>query len=518
MSISNYPISNYLYQKPFLSPLGLDRDNSFVLWMILIFSVLLGGGLYYSGGNVALVSAVIYLAFAFLLSVLRIDFSLYLLLFSVMVFDQFAIPGFESFTKNIGFFNNLKEISYVPFFDAGVMNPFEIHLLFLCIALLLHISLRRDFELKPVAVWGAFLLFFSSLVFAFVHGIRGGGDFMVALWEVRALFYLCLMYVLVPQILDTKKQVTILFWVFIIGISFKALQGVVRFVDLGFTTGGYAVLTNHEDPAFLVTLFVLLIGLLLFNIEGKQRKWLLLGLLPLLLGFYVAQRRASYASLLVCLTALIIFLPTLKRIKFLKWFLPVLTGVVIYGFVFWNNTGTLGRPVQMIKTGLVAPDKQTHYQDYHSNLYRDKENYNLARTVINNPVVGTGFGKKYDQPIALVNIRFPLRDYIPHNQIYWILVKMGAVGFFIFWFFFNSFVAKGTQVFTRLKDPYLKVITLVIVLAVINQMVVSFYDLQLTYYRNMIYLGTLMGLLPVIQYIGLKKKSDNQNSNGPSDE
>jgi len=40
-----------------------------------------------------------------------------------------------------------------------------------------------------------------------------------------------------------------------------------------------------------------------------------------------------------------------------------------------------------------------------------------------------------------------------------------------------------------------------IALAVINQMVVSFFDLQLTYYRNMTYLGCLMGLLPVIQCI-----------------
>jgi O-antigen ligase len=208
----------------------------------------------------------------------------------------------------------------------------------------------------------------------------------------------------------------------------------------------------------------------------------------------------------------------LKRRQFLKFFLPVLAVVFIYGFVFWNNTGTLGRPVQMIKSGIVAPDKQTQFQDYSSNLYRDNENYNLAQTVVNNPVLGIGFGKKYEQPISLVNIRFPLRDYISHNQIYWILVKTGAVGFFFFWYFFNCFVAKGTKIFGLLKDPYLKVVTLVIVLAVINQMVVSFYDLQLTYYRNMIYLGALMGLLPVIEQVGQTKKLKNKNSNGQSDE
>lgn len=43
-----------------------------------------------------------------------------------------------------------------------------------------------------------------------------------------------------------------------------------------------------------------------------------------------------------------------------------------------------------------------------------------------------------------------------------------------------------------------------VVVAVINQMVVSYFDLQLTYYRNMIYLGTLMGLMPTLERIGQK--------------
>lgn len=240
-------------------------------------------------------------------------------------------------------------------------------------------------------------------------------------------------------------------------------------------------------------------------------------LLPLALGFYVAQRRATYASLIVAISAFVLLLPYVKQIKFLKYFIPVLLLLSIYGATFWNDHGTLGRPVQMIKSGLVEPDKETNFRDYSSNLYRDFENYNLARTVANNPILGTGFGKRYEQPIALVEIRFALRDYIPHNQIYWVLVKMGAVGFFAFWLFFNCFAAKGTQVFMRLKDPFLKVVTLVIVIATINQMVVSFYDLQLTYYRNMIYLGCLMGLLPVISNLQSKEEPEADDKEGATD-
>lgn len=518
MKTADYTANDSIIQKNLLSPLGLDQDNSVVLWFLLLFSSMMAFGTYYYDGNVALVTGILYLTFVLLLSLFKIDYSLYLFVFSVLLFEQFAIPNFPTVTHDVSFFSNLKEISYVPFFEAGMISPFELHILFISVALFLHISIRRDFELKPVTVWVAFLGFFACLVLAFMNGMRTGGDFMVALWEVRALFYFCLMYLLVPQILDSKKQINLLIWVIIIGVTIKALQGAIRFVDLGFTTGGYAVLTNHEDPVFMVTLFVLLIGFLLYNTGQKQKLWLILFLLVFFIGFYVAQRRATYASLMVSLAAILILLPTLKRIQYLRYFIPVLSILLIYGFVFWNHNGRAGRPVQMVKSGFVEPDRDTNFSDYSSNLYRDNENYNLARTVVNHTVLGTGFGKRYNQPIPLIAIRFSLRDYIPHNQIYWIIVKMGAVGFFAFWFFFNSFVASGTQVFLRLKDPYLKAITLVIIIAVINQMVVSFYDLQLTYYRSMIYLGCLMGLLPVIVNIDREQEVREVSSNERTDE
>lgn len=518
MNLTNYPISAWLYQKILLAPLGLDRENSIIFWLLILFAAMLGGGLYLFDGNVPLVVGIIYLTFTLFLSVFRIDYSLYLFIFTVLLFDQYPIPGFASITHDASFFRNLKEIAYVPYLEAGVISPFELHLLFITLALFLHASIKKNFTYKPLTVWVAFLIFFVSLAAGFINGLRGGGDLLIALWEVRALAYLCLMYIIVSQIVDTKKQIYILFWVIIIGVTIKALQGVVRFIELGFTTGGYAVLTNHEDPVFMVTVFILLLGFLLYRTGAKQRNWIFLFSLIFLLGFYVAQRRATYASLMVSVSAFIVILPFLKQLQFMKYFLPLLIVVGVYGVAFWNASGPYARPVQMVKSGFVEPELETNFRDYSSNLYRDNENYNLAQTVVNNPVVGTGFGKKYDQPIPLVTIRYTLRDYIPHNQIYWVIVKLGAVGFFAFWYFFNCYVAKGTQIFHRLKDPYLKAVTLVIVIAVINQLVVSFFDLQLTYYRNMIYLGCLMGLLPVINELEIADRTIEAKPVGDSDE
>jgi hypothetical protein len=506
MNTTDYSFTDRWHHKLVLRPFGLDRETSLVLWMLLIFTALTFGSLYYFDGDLPVTFAIVYITGVFFITFLNIQLSFFIFMAGVMLFEQYGIPGFETFTHHIGFFSNLKEIRYLPFFEAGMVSPAELHLIFLCSSLLIQATVRRDFEFIPIPVWFPFLFFYAIFVFSFLNGVRSGGDFLIALWEVRALFYLAVIYIIVPQIISTSKQIRILFWIFMFGIMIKGLQGGMRFVELGYTTGGFDVLTNHEDPVFMVTIIVLLLGLIVFKTDAAQRRWILFLLIPYGIGFYVAQRRAAYAALMVSVAAFILLLPPEKRARFFKYFLPVLIMLTLYGAAFWNSTSPVGRPVQLIKSGIEKPELETNARDYYSNLYRDFENYNLAKTAERYPRFGTGFGHRYDQPIPLANIRFPLKDYIPHNQILWVYVKMGTVGFFAFWFFFHSFAAKGTQVFMKLKDPYLKAVTAVIVIAVINQMVVSYFDLQLTYYRNMLYLGCLMGLLGAIQNIAGRDK------------
>lgn len=496
VSDKNIPL---IYRKFMFNTLGLNEDHTIIFWALVILASLTFWSLWFFDGNVVFVLGLLYILGFFLLSLFRIDFSFYIVIFAVMVFDQYEIPGFTTLTHKVGFFYNLKEISYLPYFDAGVLNLFEIHLLILLFSFFIRLAVMKDFAFKRVPALIPFLIFVGAFLFSCVYGLRQGGDFLVILWEVRALFYLILLYLFVPQIIQSAEQIKWLIWFVIFGVSVKAFQAIWKFIALGITTGGYPTLTNHEDPVFIVTLLILLLGFLVYKSWNKQTVLLLLLLIPYLLAFYVGQRRATYASLMVSFSTFIILLPGIVRWKFMKLMFPMLVVFVIYSAIFWNSNSFLARPVQTIKSGIVKPDIQENVDDYYSNLYRENENYNLAATVRNHPVFGIGFGNKYDQPIPLVAIPYPLRDYIPHNEIFWLIVKMGTVGFFAFWFFFNSVAAKGVQVFSRLKDPYLKSVTLFVIIAIINQMVVSYFDLQLTYYRNMVYLGCLLGLLPALQ-------------------
>jgi O-antigen ligase len=240
---------------------------------------------------------------------------------------------------------------------------------------------------------------------------------------------------------------------------------------------------------------------MVYGVKNKQRLGLSILTLPLLLGFYTSERRAAYAGAIISIIVFIVLLPTGRRRTFLKYAVPCFIGILLYFSAFWNNQGTAGRPVQLIKSGFATSKNETTKKDYLSNLYRKDENYDLAQTIKKNPVIGIGFGNAFDEPLYLPRVAFPLQNYISHNEILWLIVKMGGVGFFAFWLFFNCYAARGTRLIRHLRDPYLKAIMIFTIIAVINQMVASFYDLQLTYYRNMIYLGCMMGLLKTIEML-----------------
>lgn len=487
--------------------LNPKKGSSLALIITLLGLLLLGGGLYVTEANLKIIAAVMVPIIVVGLTFYRLDYSFLLLLGCVLLFDQFDIPGFDPFTFQIDFFRNFKEISYLPSHPAGVINPIELYLMLLLGVWLLILAARKKVKLQSIPVWPAFLLFFSWFIFAFLNGLRNGGEMIVSFWEIRALFYFSVMYLIVPQIIQTRKQIRLVIWVSIITIFFKACQGIYRFASMEFSTEAVQTFTNHEDPVFISTLFIFLATMLLLKYRDRQRTVLLLMTIPLLAGFYVSLRRAAFAALFVSIAVLFVLLDKDERMRYLKLAVPGLILLLVYGTVFWNSESSLAKPVQMVKSGLVEPDKAANPQDYYSNLYRDYENYNLARTVQRKPVTGIGFGNKYDRPIELADISFPLKDYIPHNQIIWWLVKTGAIGFFGFWFFFNVFAYKGASLYTQLNDPYLKAVCAMVVIAIINQMVVSYFDLQLTYYRNMIYLGTLMGLLPTIKRLGIQNSA-----------
>ncbi len=480
-----------------LTNVKMDK-NLLSIGALILVSILTSFLFILSDGSVFTTVALILGAIIIIITFYRLEWGFFLFIGLVLLFDQFAPRGYDRSIIGVEYFQNLKYFKFFSKMDFAVVNLLELHLFFIFIFWLLRIILKKDEKLQHVPLWFGALIFFSWLIFSAIYGLSRGGDFLPALWELRALFYLGILYFFVPQIIKTRTQLEQLIWVIIASLSFKVLQGIIRFFRLGFNFDGRTQLTSSEDPLFFISLFVLLAGFFLFNSKHKQR--IILGwlILPMSIVFILAQRRATYAALAVVFVVFFILISTNYRQKLLKFMSPLFFIMILYLIIFWNSQSGLALPAQLVRSSF-ASDRENAGERYYSNLYREIENYNLAQTVKKSPVLGIGFGKKYEQPIQLSAIHFPLRDYIPHNEIYWIIVKSGAIGFFLFFAFFNSFIFKAGSLFERLKDPYLKTICSVAILAIIGQIVVSFYDLQLTYSRNMVYLGTLMGLLPTLE-------------------
>ena len=55
--------------------------------------------------------------------------------------------------------------------------------------------------------------------------------------------------------------------------------------------------------------------------------------------------------------------------------------------------------------------------------------------------------------------------------------------------------------YRAMQDPYFKAIALMVLTFIASQVIVAYYDLQITFFRNMLYLGTAMALVAVIRRI-----------------
>jgi len=392
-------------------------------------------------------------------------------------------------------FQNLK--NYTP---TGVpANAIEIWLVVVGGIWLVQAILAGRLRPAPPPCSTAWLLAALTTALAFIFGIAGGGDVKVALWEVRAFGYLLGLAWLVPQLVERRRDLEVILWVFTVGFGLKAVQGLYRyFVVLGMNLGPAETFMAHEDPVMFVPLFFLLIAFVHYRAAPRLRLALMTSVPIMLLVLVLTQRRIAYVTLMVSAVFCAAALTSAARRTLLRWLLPGLFGVGGYILAFAGSSSPWARP---ITRALSLFDTQNP-----SNLYRTLELENLRFTIQTHPW-GIGFGQPYEIIRTLAKLDFPLAEYIPHNEVLWIWAKAGTVGFILIMFFFARVVAESTWSYRRLGDPLLRAVALVVGLAVINQLIASYYELQLTYSRNMIYLGTLIGLLgPIREWGGLARR------------
>jgi len=476
-----------------------------------------------TNGNLWLVPVVCAAVLLVVLLFRHLEYGVYVLLAAVMLLDQFIVWGIPSVyvSQAVKFYQNF---SFTTGVGALVFNPVELLLVTLVAIWFLRAAITREWHFHRVPNMGIALVFLLMLTFFTVYGLvlRGGGDWSAegsafewgveaakglghgrgdwkaALWEIRALYYLCIMYFLVTQVIRTAAQIRIGIWIIILGLAFRGIQGCWRyFFTLHRDLSHLRAITGHEDSLFLITGFVLLAALIFLGYRGRELKFLAWTAAPNLIAFTFNQRRVTFGVLGLSLMLVVVLLPRARLIRALRVIVPAVLLFALYTAVFWNSSGAKALPAQKIKSIFV---KQEGTGDEGSNEWRKKELVNLDATIRAYPL-GIGFGQKYliVVPYPDIGDYFPLWHYIPHCAIYWIWVKTGFVGFTIFWLFFGVAIVQGVIDYRAMRDPFFKAIALMVALFIVGQVIVSYYDLQLTYYRNMIYLGTAMAFGAIVR-------------------
>jgi hypothetical protein len=449
-----------------------------------------------SGPNLSQIAWIIYLAGAVII-IRQPRHGIYLITFLTIVGDALLTPSYP-FAKN---FSSLESLLYVH--DALIFSPLEGYLILILLTWLSRCFTQRKFDLFKGPLFWPTLIFALFSVVGLGYGLATGGDVVIALWEARALFYLPLMIVLTSNLLTERKHFNYLIYSAMAAIFLEGVIGVIYILgELGYRWREVEAITEHSAAIHMNTLFVLFIAAWLFKASYSKRLVLPLLVPPVLITYLVTQRRAAFVALALALVILLIALYFERRHLF--WFIiPFLAiGGLLYLAAFWNESGVLGAPAQAIKT-VIAPD-QLSQTDQSSNYYRFLENVNISFTIHNAPLLGVGFGQKFHVIMPLPDISiFVWYEYITHNSVLWIWMKMGIGGFFSLLYLLGMSVMMGGRAILRAPAGDMRVIALVATLYLIMHFVFAYVDMSWDG-QSMLYVGAMIGIINCLEHVVAK--------------
>jgi hypothetical protein len=434
-------------------------------------------------------------------------FGFFVVLGSTLLIEQNPLPVPVPFFFNTGYL-------YVFAWPNGLQGlpdrPIGFFMLFVLLVFIVQNLLRRQKTMQGGKLLLPFAFLLLCVVWGIVHGLGTGGNLQITTEEVRSFWYLFLGYLLAYNLINSKGRLRLFFWFIIICAGIKALEGVYIYIAvIHRNLTEYRSIMSHEESYFWIAILLLTV---LFSLYYKYRPqfYTALALLPfLLISLDANNRRADYIALLMGLLVAWILIFAIKK-GGRKGLVIVLICTSLLGgayvAAFYNGQGTLSAPAHAI-ISVIHPDPT----DAASNLYRDIEDYDLSYTVKLNPL-GLGFGKPFLEPELLPDILTldPVYLFIPHNTIYWVWMRLGPIGYLALWYLFGAIIVRGCLYTRQLKDKYLQLIAIYIVCMVIMEIIVAFADYQLSFYRNVIYVGMLAGILMKLPMLDKEKEQENE--------
>jgi hypothetical protein len=382
-----------------------------------------------------------------------------------------------------------------------IASPLELLLVLTFGVWLVQGVVRHRVEFRPGRLFWPMLLFFVALIFGLVRGQLSGGNLNIALWESRCLFYIVICYVLTANTIRSRHHVATLMTIGLIAIGLFAIEATYRRIAL-IDTGILGIIMefaySHEVVIFLGVLILLVLAQHIFGAPLWQRMLGLYVLLPFAIYALLAtERRSGYIAVMVAFLALSLVLLFVNRKAFFLLAVPVIVGGAIYLPIFWNTTGLIGQPARAVRS-LYEPDPR----DAASNMYRDLEKINVRATIHSDPLLGVGFGREFLFIVGMPDLSYwPFWHYMPHHNILWVWLKVGAIGFIIFWVLIGSALMHGAHLIKVLRTPDTRAFATMALTGIVCTLIFCWVDLGLTMSRVTTFLGICIGVLAVLDQL-----------------
>lgn len=317
---------------------------------------------------------------------------------------------------------------------------------FLIVALLLVVRVyrvligrSRDTEgsLAPASpmLW-AFGAALVGIGVAVVAGVIQGGDFQDAKVQVQAFLQLIGVAYLLSVSLrgpgDYRSLGTmIVFAAFIKAVLAVWLRAILppEYPDSMGVMRELEYVTSHGDSIVFAAASAALFGPL-FHQPSRRHVAVFFLVMPILIaGIWANDRRIAWVEVGLVLATFIVMNPgSIFTRRFARMVVLMSPILAVYTLVGWQSASRVFAPIGLIRN-IVQAERVDGSLD-RSTLFRDLENFNLVYTFSMNPVVGIGFGRRFQTAVEEDELTdFSDYGFLPHNSVMGIWAFSGVVGF-----------------------------------------------------------------------------------------
>ena len=270
----------------------------------------------------------------------------------------------------------------------------------------------------------------GTSMLTWIHGLAFGGDFSKSLWQVNAVIYLPIVFLLMQAGLRGPQDHWALARVFLVAAAYKCLlavyvvENILLPEDSGVWNRRPAYGTAHADSMLFALSFVIILAPLLDRVDRRWKRLVMVMLPILLLGTSANNRRLAWVQIAAVAFVLYIVSKETKIKRFVRRAVFVAVPLSLaYVAAGWNSAyGRFFKPVRLLRSVVDAKSDL-------STQWRDFENVNIIATFRDNPVLGSGFGHPYQEVVVLPAIAYELERYIPHNSLLGLWAYAGYLGF-----------------------------------------------------------------------------------------